>query len=171
MIKPEQITQILGRYSECISEVETDAEGFVRARFVNKIDSRQPYRLVVDPIEEELILKVWVCPIMKIRHDSQVLRDLTRANINLKCGCVGVDRDGCVTFQLNHVCASNDGEPSPELIERLLDESIETVRYIEKVVLFGAMLEAGIPQGRTNQIVKTLLGDDQAAQTSEQETL
>ncbi len=171
MIKPEQITQILERYSECISEVETDAEGFVRARFVNKIDSRQPYRLVVDPIEKELILKVWVCPIMKIRHDSQVLRDLMRANINLRCGCVGVDRDGCVTFQLNHICAGNDGEPSPELIERLLDDSIETVRYIEKVVLFGAMVEAGIPQGRANQIVKTLLGDDQEAQTSDQETL
>ena len=171
MIKPEHITQILERYSECISEVETDAEGFVRARFVNKIDSRQPYRLVVDPIEEELILKVWVCPIMKIRHDSQVLRDLMRANINLRCGCVGVDRDGCVTFQLNHVCAGNDGEPSPELIERLLDDSIETVRYIEKVVLFGAMLEAGIPQGRAGQITKTILGDDKEAQTTGQETL
>lgn len=169
MIKPEHITQILERYTECISEIETDAEGFVRARFVNKIDPGQPYRLVVDPIE--LVLKVWICPIMKIRHDSQVLRDLTRANINLKCGCVGVDRDGRVTFQLNHVCAGNDGEPSPELIKRLLDDSIETVRYIEKVVLFGAMVEAGIPQGRANQIVKALLGDDQAAQTFEQETL
>ncbi len=171
MIKAEQITQILERYSECISEVETNPEAFVRARLVNRIDSNQPYHLIVEPIEEELILRLWVCPITKIRHQSQMFRDLARVNSNLRCGCVGVDGDGRVTFQLNHVCAGDDGQPSPELIDRLLDESIEAIRCIEKVVLFGSMVEAGIPQGRANQIVKTLLGDVQEAQTSDQETL
>ena len=171
MIKAEQITQLLERYTECISGVETNPEGFVRARLVNRIDSSQPYYLIVDPIEEKLILRVLVCPITKIRHHSQLFRDLARANSNLRCGCVGADGDGGVTFQLNHVCAGDDGQPSPELIERLLDESIEATRYIEKVVLFGSMVEAGIPHGRANQIVKTLLGDDQEAQTSNQETL
>jgi hypothetical protein len=161
MITTEEIAEILKNRKDGISETEITPHGHVEAQLVNRVDTNKSYGLVVHPIKEKLILRVWVSPIARIRRDSNIFRSLTKVNFGLRCGCVGTQDNGSVTFQINHICTEADKEPSPEIIERLLDESIEAVQLIEEVVLYGAMVESGVPRDRADQIVKNLLGNDQ----------
>jgi len=161
MITTEQISEILKNRKDGITEAEIKPRGYVGAKLANHVDANQPYVLVVHPLKERLTLRVWVSPITKLSSESSLFRNLTRANTRLNCGCVGMENNGAVTFQINHLCDDIDDEPSAEIVDRLLDESIEAVRWIERIVLFGAMVESGVPRNRADKIVDDLLGKDE----------
>ena len=171
MITTEQINEILKNHKDGISEAQISSHGHVEAKLANHVDANKPYLFVVHPIKESLTLRVWVSPITKLSRESSLFRNLTIANTRLSCGCVGMGNNGAVTFQINHLCDDIDDEPSAEIIDRLLDESIEAVRWLERIVLFGALVESGVPRNRADKIVDDLLGkdEDQKGETEDSE--
>jgi hypothetical protein len=169
MVTVEKVNEILKNRKDGISEVKINPEGHVAARLANLVDESRPYLLVLHPIQEGLIFRIWVSPITRLRRDSHIFVSLARVNADLTCGCVGAEENGVVTFQINHFCDENDGQPSAELIERMLDETVKAVRWIEKIVLAGAMAEAGVPKSRAEQMVKDLLEKDHSKDSVHEE--
>jgi hypothetical protein len=85
---------------------------------------------------------------------------------------VGATSDGEVTYQINHVGVSgSDTTVAQELLERLLAEAIEAVRFLEKTILFGQMVDAGIPKNRAEGILQTLFPESNKSQVTGNETL
>jgi hypothetical protein len=85
---------------------------------------------------------------------------------------VGATSDGEVTYQINHVWVSgSDTAAAQELLERLLTEAIEAVRFLEKTILFGQMVDAGIPKNRAAGIMQTLFPEPDENQVTGNETL
>ena len=161
MITTEQIIEILKSRNGEIAEIGTDPKGFAYGKLARGDDAERPCMLVVDPIAEHLILRVCVLGIARVRPDGRALRALAKANLNLMCGCVGLDDDGKVRYQINHVCTGADETSSPEILGRLLDETVAAVSAIEKTVLFCEMLDAGVPRKRAHQVMATLFPEDE----------
>jgi hypothetical protein len=125
--------------------------------------------LVLHPIQEGLIFRVWVGPLARLRGDSRIFVRFARLNEVLRCGCVGTDEGGDVIFQINYLCSEDDGQPSAELIERMLDETAEAVRYVERVVLVESMIEADLPRGKAEQMARDMLDKDRSEDSDDDE--
>jgi len=160
MITVEMANEIASNRGDGISQVGINPKGYVEARLANLVNESRPYVLVLHPIQERLIFRVWVGPLARLRGDSRIFVKFARLNELLKCGCVAVDEGGDVMFQINYLCDEDNGQPSAELIERMLDETAKAVRYIERVVLVESMIEAGLPTGKAEQAVRDMLGKD-----------
>jgi len=172
MIKAEQIVDILKNHGEEISNIEIHPDGFVQAHLNNRIDTTRPYYFIVDPIEKDQTFRLCVLPIMKVRsHDSKLYPLLARANCGLRFGCVGVNPNNEIMFTLNYLDTGENQGPSRDIIDRLLQETLSHIRLLERVILRGAMADAGIPQNRIEEIVKEMLGSIEENSASSEVTL
>ena len=162
MITLEQIATVLedcGR-EECISNVKIrSSNGTVFSQLESRIDSKRPYQLTVTPDESLQELGILVVPLLKLREDSSLLPRLFQLNLALSCGSLCIEpSDSTLYFRIQHFCEDRNG-PTPEFFQRLLIECVQDVRGIEHILLFGSMLEAGLPEEKAEQLVKNVFGD------------
>jgi hypothetical protein len=162
MVTVEKVNEIVSNRGDGISEVKINPKGYVEARLANLVNENRPHMLVLHPIQEGSIFRIWVAPIARLRRDGHIFVSFARLNEVLRCGCVAVDEDGDVMFQINYLCDEDDGQPSVDLIERMLDETAKAVRCIERVVLVESMAEAGVPKSRAEQMVRDMLDKDRS---------
>ena len=168
----ERITQVLSQHGNGITDPQVDPEGYVHAQLANGIDSDRPYNLVVHPIEQKQVLRVWVLGISKVRRESGVPLALSRANASLRYGRASVTSDGEIQFQINHLYMPGDeAHLTAEVLGRLLDEAVCATRHIERTVLYGQMIDAGIPVSRARTIMKALFQEPAESQVTGNETL
>lgn len=160
MITLEPIAEILKNRNGEITEVEIDPQGYMRGRLANKVDPARPYLLIIHPMIERLILRVCVLRITRVHPGGRLVRALADVNPKLPCGCVGLDDNDEVLYQINHVCTGGDDDPPAAVLERLLDETMRAVRGIEKTSLFYSMLDAGVPRTRAEGMMQTLFPKD-----------
>jgi len=160
MITMERAAELLTAYDkneEHISDVRVVDDQYVSADLSNALSPSQPFRLIVHPVKETLMLKIRVPNIAKIRMDSAIVRVIANRNYQLVFGCIGIDRDdGEVMIEINHAVV--DGEvqdPPPELFTRLLDAVRETVTDVSRTILHVGMIEAGIPEDLAAKIMET----------------
>jgi hypothetical protein len=169
MVTVEKVNEIISNRRDGITEVKINPKGYVEARLANLVNESRPYLLVLHPIQEGLIFRIWVSPLARLRGDSRIFVRFARLNEVLRCGCVAVDEGGDVIFQINYLCDEDDGQPSVDLIERMLDETAKSVRYIERVVLVESMTEAGVPRNKAEQTVRDMLGKDRSEDSDDDE--
>ncbi len=159
MITTDQIIGVLKARDEHIADIGTHPNGYVHGVLPAGDGWNRPGGLVVHPILDELILRVCVVNIMKVRPDSQVLKALARVNLELVSGCVGIEESGYVRFQINHVCSGTDGEASVQVLDRLLDETFAALAFIHRNLILCGMIEAGVPPKQAHQVVGILYGE------------
>ena len=160
MVTLEQISWVLRNHCEFISQVKV-ADGRVYSRLDAWVDPEQPYYLEVQPDEEDLMLKISVYPIMRIRGNVNTFRVLLKFNLELlKCGCAAVNTDGEVVLKIGYFCDDNDSGVSPWMLSRLLYELIAELRMLEDFLLWAAMIDAGISAEKARRTVKTLFREN-----------
>jgi len=160
MVTLEQISWVLKNYNNVISQVKV-ADGRVYSQIGSWIDPEQPYSLVIQPDEEDLMLKISVYPILRIRRNIDTFSMLLNLNLELlSCGCAAVKTDGEVILKIGYFCEDNDSGPSPWMIERLLDECIRELRMLEDFLLWATMIDAGISPEQARQTIKTLFREN-----------
>lgn len=162
MIALRQIAAVLencGR-EECISNVKIDSSrGVVFSYLESRIDSKKPYELVVEPDEKLQELQIVVPSFMELPENSSLLLRLFQLNLALRSGSLCIEpSDGKLYFQMTHICEDRNG-PAPDFLWRMLSCFVKYVRIIEHVLLFGTMLEVGVPQEKAEQLVKNVFGD------------
>ena len=163
---------MLDQHENGVSEPKIDPSGHVAAKLANPVDPDRPYKLIIHPIAEQMILRVCVLPIAKLRSGSSVPQDLAHANLGLRVGCASVTANGVVTYMINHVCRSDDDtDPPAGLVERLIDEAITATRLLEEITLAAAISDAGVPSDRAQEMVKALVSQVESDRVSEDETL
>jgi len=160
MVTVEQISWVLKNYNNVIARVE-GADGRVYSKLESWVDPEQPYSLVIQPDEEDLMLKISVYPILKIRRNIDTFRMLLNLNLELlSCGCAAVKTNGEVILKIRYFCEDNDSGPSPWIIARLLDECVRELRMLEDFLLWATMIDAGISPEQARQTVKTLFREN-----------
>jgi len=162
MITLKQIAVILencGR-EECISNVKIDSSrGVVFSYLESRIDSKKLYKLLVEPDEKLQELQIVVLSLMELPENSSILPRLFQLNPALRCGSLFIEpSNGKLYFQMTHLCEDRNG-PAPGFIGRMLTCCVKNVRVIEHVLLFGTMLEVGVPQEKAEQLVENVFGD------------
>ena len=170
MITVEKAAELLKASEARVSDVEVEDRGYVSARFANLVDPENPYQLVVHPIVERLALKILVMHIAEIRTDSALMKHIAKMNYRLIYGCIGVDSDGEVNFEINHACQDTDVEdPAPEVFGRLLDAARSTVDEVGKLIVHAGMVDAGVPANLARKIMREHFPDKE--EESDTETL
>lgn len=160
MVTVEQISWVLKNYNNVITRVEV-ADGRVYSKLESWIDPEQPYSLVIQPDEEDLMLKISLYPILKIRRNIDTFRMLLNLNLELlSCGCAAVKTNGEVILKIGYFCEDNDSGPSPWIIARLLDECVRELRMLEDFLLWATMIDAGISPEQARQTVMTLFREN-----------
>jgi len=171
MITLDQVTTVLEKQDDQITDVEVDSRGYARCKLSNDVDPARPYALIVHPIPHKRILRICIPSIAKPRPDSCIPGAMARTNTSLTCGSLGISSSGSVNFQINHMCREGEDDPSPEVLQRLLDETIAALREIEMSVLFGAMVDSGIPRNRVDEIMGILFPETEEETRENEETL
>ena len=163
MLTTAKAAEWLKAYGGKITDIKIDEErGFVRAKFPNRIDADDPHDIIVHPIRDRLVLRVIVPQIAKLKSVGEGLFLIGKINYNLILGCVGVDGDGEVKFEVNHPCRDGEVEdPDEEIFKRLLDATCETVGEVSRVVLLATLREAGVSAELAESIVKQHFTDDE----------
>ena len=168
MITCEKTVEWLKAYGGKVSDVEVDERGYVRAKLANRIAPDAPHTLIVHPIKERLVQKILVPQIAQISRSADVMRLIGRVNYDILFGCIGVDQDGEVLFNINHAC--QDGEvmdPTEEVFRRLLDATCETVSMLDRLLLHASMVEAGVPRPVAEKIMKAQFPEEPEAKGGE----
>ena len=163
MITPEQIVDVLRGYDEKagICDTKISPDGCVCSQLENRVNENRPYAIIVHPISDSRILRVHIPEIADIDRSNIAKELLLTHNTNLACGSVGVDSSK-VTLQLNHACRSDDeNDPPPDVIVKLLDWIIGSLREIEITILICAMREAGIPRSCADKVMTILFPEDE----------
>lgn len=171
MITLKQIADVLRNYKkECaISDIKIAPDGYACSLLENRIDSRWPYTLTVHPIVDKQVLRIRIPKIAEIGPGSMAIEALLMTNAELTYGCVGIDSRN-VTFQVNHVCRSDDdNDPPPEVLEKLLDGVVKSVQQVETTTLLCAMLDSGIPRNCANNILDILFPEQEDDEPGEDE--
>jgi len=171
MIAPEQIVDVLKNYNKegGIYDIKISPNGCVCSQLENHINENRPYTIIVHPIIDRQILRVHIPAIADIDPNNMAMELLLMHNAHLVCGCVGVDSRK-VTLRLNHACRSDDdNDPPPEVVEKLLDWIIDSLRAIEMTILLRAMLDAGIPRNCADNILNILFPEDEKDEPGEGE--
>lgn len=162
MLTTAKAAEWLKAYGDKITDVEVDDErGFVRGKLPNRIDADDPHNIIVHPIHERLVLRVIVPQIAKLKSVGEPLFLIGKINYDLVLGCVGVDGDGEVKFEVNHPCRDGEvADPDDEIFKRLIDATCETVDEVSRVVLLATLREAGVSKELADNIVKQHFTDD-----------
>ena len=162
MLTTATAAEWLKAYGGKITEIEVDEErGFVRGKFPNRVDADDPHNIVVHPMHERLVLRVIVPQIAKLKSIGEGLFLIGKMNYDLILGCVGVDGDGEVKFEINHPCRDGEvADPDQEIFKRLLDATCETVDEVSRVVLLATLREAGVSKELAENIVKQHFTND-----------
>lgn len=154
MITLDQCKELLETQSG-IADVEVCKDQYVRAQFANRVNPKEPHKLIIDPMQDKLVLRVLVPGIAEARSGSglhQVLQDI---NYRLLIGKVGTDmRDGDVSFEINHPCQDGTAQdPAPEVFARLIEVAIGTTLDVQLTTVHVGMMDAGIPSDVAKQFV------------------
>jgi len=162
MLTTVRVAEWLKAYGSRITDVEVDDEhGFVRGKLPNRIDQEDPHNIIVHPIHERLVLRVIVPQIATLKSVGKALFLIGKINYDLVLGCVGVDGDGEVKFEVNHPCQDGEvADPDEEIFKRLIDATCETVDEVSRVVLLATLREAGVSKELADNIVKQHFSDD-----------
>jgi len=164
MITLEKIADVLRNYKKehAISDVKVTADGCVCSQIKNHVNPNRSYTMTVQPIVDKQILKICIPEIAEVRSDGMATELLFMSNACLACGCVGMDSHRGLTFHVSYVCRGDDNnDPPPEVIEKLLDGTMDGLREIEMTALFFSMLDAGIPRNCADNILDILFPEDE----------
>ena len=155
MITLDQTRELLEQ-QDGIEGVEVCRNEFVRARFLNKINPKEPHELAVDPIQDRLVLRFHVSITKNRSGNTELSRVLQNFNYDLLIGKVGTDvRDGEVTFVVNHPCRDGDADdPAPEVFARLVDVVVNATHKVALLATHVGMIEAGVPKGVAQQFIE-----------------
>ncbi len=155
MITMEMCKELLESQEE-IERVEVSKDEYVRGRFANPLDPKEPHDLVVHPITEKLVLRVLVPNITKLRSgNSNLFRVLQDLNYRMLIGKVGTDaRDGEVMVEINHPCQDGQMEdPPPDVFARIVRAAMSTARNVQLMAAQVAMVESGVPSEVAKQFM------------------
>jgi hypothetical protein len=144
-----------------VTDINITEDGWLHTHLPNRIDPARPYTLMVHPILEALLVRLRVEEIATVRSDSQVCSTLVRLNAGLSYGCVAVDGDGTVLYQIHHACRDDDeGDPAPEVFLRLVDETRKAVHIIASRVILVKLVESGVPDHVAKKVYEMLGGGE-----------
>lgn len=162
MFMLERIAAVLQNRAqkESISNVEiSSSDNTVFSRLGCRIGS-EPYILAVTSEETLHELHISVLSLFNLGKDGSLLPRLFQLNLALGCGTLCIEpTKRALYLKIQHFCENRDGPP-PGFLERLLLRCVKDVRAIEHVLLFGIMLESGLPEEKAEQLVKSIFGDD-----------
>lgn len=161
MITVQKAAEWLKAYGGKISDVQVDERGYVRAKLPNRIASDEPHNIIVHPIHEQLVLRVMVPQVAKLKNVGEAHFMIGKMNYRLILGCVGVDGDGEVNFAIHH--PSRDGQaedPDQEVFKRLIDATCESVDEVSRIVVLATLHEAGVSKELAANIVKQQFGGE-----------
>ena len=161
MLTTEKAAEWLKAYGDKIAAVAIDEGGYVRANLANRIDPDKPHKMIVHPIKERLVLKIRVPQISEISRSADVMRLIGRVNYDILLGCIGVDQDGEVMFEINHACQDGEAmDPDEEIFRRLIDATCETVATASRLLLHASMVEAGVPRSVAEKVMETHFAEE-----------
>lgn len=140
-----------------VEGVKIYPDGFVRGRFSNRTSPEKPHNIVVHPLEEELVIKVVVPHIARVKTGSSLYRFLSHLTYDLLLGKVGVDPDGEVRVDVSHACRdTTDVDPSPEVFARLVEVAMDVTNHTLLLATHAGMVEAGVPKDAALKFVEQL---------------
>jgi len=163
MIGLKQITDVLENYKKKrdISYFEAADKGYIRCRMKNSVNPSRAYNLIIQPIFDQQLLRIRVPEIAEINTGSTAAKMLLLSDAESRYGSIEIS-GGSMTFQINHICQADDkNDPPPEVVEKLLDVTASSLRYIEMIVVHGGMLDAGIPEVCVYKIMGILFPQEQ----------
>ena len=163
MVTLEKCRELLER-QDGVEQVEAVRDEFVHAQFANRLNPKEPHDLVVHPVTEKQVLRVFVPHLAKAKSGGELFRVLSRLNYDMLLGNVGVDQDGEVRFEVAQACADGAVEdPSQEVFARLVETAMDMAHHVVVLTTYWGMVDAGVPEAVAKQFV------DQFRQTNSED--
>ena len=147
MISLDKCKELLDAF-EGVTNAEVCRDKFVRGQFANPVNAKEPHSIVLHPTPDNQLLRVVVPSVTRLKSDSVLHRIFCNWNYDKSIGKVCVDnQDGEVQFVINHACQDGQVEdPSPEVVNRLIDVAVKMAKELTILVTFWGMREAGVPE-------------------------
>jgi len=160
MTSEEMAQFLIGRgKKEGISNVRVDSEASILSQLANRIVPKRPYCLKVSQLKEAACIRMLVFPLLEIRH-TDIFRKLIYLNFPLLGGCVCADvANGVLYFKILHLYENREAGLTPVSFGRLLDACTSNIRIVEQVLLFERLIEAGLSEEQSQQVVEQELGE------------
>ena len=160
MLTIETIIQVIKKKNGEITSIHVVPPGLVCCKLSNGANPLQPYRLIVPMSGEMPSPSIYIASVATVRRDSVIPAALAMANSSCTAGYATIDCRGKVNFRSN--CARHGGQGhdlTARQFEQALKETIASFREIEKCILFGKMLDAGIHINCADNIMGALFAE------------
>lgn len=171
MITREQVVDVLkNREDDGIGDVCILPEGIVEAWLVTEINTQRPYPLRIELGTDNTSLRITAFCLGNCPPDGSLMKEIAMSiNPRLRVGTVGISRSRLLFYRINHISEGNNGF-SLEHFNRIFDEAIAAIDYIETTVISCFLRDAGVPEERATQVIKFLIGPEDAEDVEDVET-